>query len=162
MAVDARGVANFLLDAAAEKDWPLTNLALNKILYFAHAWHLAKHGEALLAPPFEAWEHGPVIPSIYHQFKSNKNQPISNRATKIDLDTGEDVRVRVELSESCKVYLREMLDFYGDKPGSVLRNMSHEKGAPWDNVWSTGGTGMQIPDDLIAAYFSERLKARKN
>lgn len=162
MAIDARGLANFLLDEAETRGLELTNLALNKILYFCHAWHLAKTGEPLLAPAFEAWEHGPVVPSIYHHFKSNGNRRISNRATRIDLETGEDVVADANLEETTKLHLVQMLEFYGDKPGSVLRNMSHEKGAPWDLVWSTGGAGMQIPDDLIANYFSDRLKARKN
>lgn len=162
MSLDARSVANYLLDRADDRGIPLTNLALNKILYFCHAWHLAKFGQPLLATRFEAWDHGPVVPSVYHQFKGNKERPINNRAMRIDLENGKDVvastRIQVELAE----FLESMLGFYGPRPGSVLRNMSHEPGAPWDVVRESGGAGMFIPDSLIAEYFSERLKARNN
>jgi len=42
MAYDARGIANYLLDYADSKRQSVTTMSLLKILYFAHAWHLAK------------------------------------------------------------------------------------------------------------------------
>lgn len=162
MSLDARSVANYLLDRADARGMPLTNLALNKILYFCHAWHLARFEKPLLATRFEAWDHGPVVPSVYHQFKGNKERPITNRAKRIDLNTGCDVTASANISDDLAEFLESMLSFYGPRPGSLLRSMSHETGAPWDVVRESGGAGMFIPDSLIAEYFSERLKARNN
>ena len=139
----------------------MTNLALNKILYFAHAWYLALHKKPLLSTTFEAWDHGPVIPSVYHGFKRHRSSPIKSRAKMIDLESGEDIDAKCELSIDETNHLRKMLDFYGEKTGSTLRNMSHESGAPWDIVRQTAPEpGMIIPDALIAEYFSMRLAGR--
>jgi len=158
---DPRSIANFLLDEAQAQGLEITNLALNKILYFCHAWYLAQYKLPLLSTTFEAWDHGPVIPSVYHQFKRHKNGPISSRATMIDLDTGLDVIARASLELEEKAYLRKMLAFYGVRTGSTLRNMSHEPGAPWDQVRQQAPEpGMVIPDRIIAEYFSLRLDGR--
>lgn len=163
MSHDPRSIANHLLDQADIKGLEVTNLALNKILYFCHAWRLAQFKQPLLSTTFEAWDHGPVIPSVYHQFKRYKNAPITSRAEMIDLETGEDVVARPSLTSEEKEYLDRMLEFYGVRTGSTLRNMSHEVGAPWDQVRQTAPEpGMVIPDRIIEEYFSYRWDGRKN
>lgn len=160
---DPRSVANFLLDEATSQGMQITNLALNKILYFCHAWYLAHYKTPLLSTTFEAWDHGPVIPSVYHQFKRHKNSPITTRAKMIDLDTGDDVVAKTDFSAEERTYLLKMLAFYGVRSGSTLRNMSHEIGAPWDQVRQDAPEpGMVIPDKIIAEYFSLRLDGRTN
>jgi uncharacterized phage-associated protein len=80
MAYDARAIANFLLDYAAAKEQPVTIMSLLKILYFAHAWHLAKCGRPLTGQPFEAWKYGPVSRVVHEQFEGNGSCPIQWRA----------------------------------------------------------------------------------
>ncbi|MFM9718924.1 Panacea domain-containing protein, partial [Streptomyces galilaeus] len=50
-------------------------MTLLKVLYFAHAWHLAKYGKPLVAQPFEAWRHGPVNRVVYDQYKEYRERP---------------------------------------------------------------------------------------
>lgn len=54
----------------------ITNLKLQKILYFAQAYFVAKVGKTLFKEKIEAWEYGPVVPVIYHKYKSHGNRPI--------------------------------------------------------------------------------------
>ncbi len=162
MPYDARAVANFLLDEASAARWGLTNMALNKVLYFCHGWYLATENAALLETTFEAWEHGPVIPLIYHQFKIAGAREIESRATSIDMKTGVDVATTYVINDSDQAFLRRMLAFYGTKSGPVLRHMSHESGAPWETTRrGEGRPGMIIPDAAIRDYFSAKLRSRR-
>ncbi len=54
----------------------ITNLKLQKILYFAQAYFVAKVGKTLFKEKIEAWEYGPVVPTVYHEYKKYSNKPI--------------------------------------------------------------------------------------
>lgn len=54
----------------------ITNLKLQKVLYFAQAYYLSKVGKSLFSDDIEAWEYGPVIPNVYHKFKTKGSDPI--------------------------------------------------------------------------------------
>lgn len=51
-------------------------LKLQKLLYFAQGFSYAFYDKELFNDDFEAWVHGPVIPSIYHEYKSYEYNPI--------------------------------------------------------------------------------------
>ena len=85
---DPRAIANLILDEAQQMGRPVTNLALQKLLYFAHALFLIRRKQQLVSGYFEAWQYGPVHPTAYQAFKSAADQPISFRATAMDVLTG--------------------------------------------------------------------------
>jgi len=66
----AMDVAHYLIRAAAEQPEPdfLTNLRLQKLLYYAQGWHIAIFGPPLFPERIEAWKHGPVVPAVYRSF----------------------------------------------------------------------------------------------
>lgn len=47
----------------------LTPLKLQKILYYVQATFLAQHGQPLFNEPIQKWQYGPVVPSVYFEFK---------------------------------------------------------------------------------------------
>lgn len=55
---------------------PLTNLHLNKLLFYAHGWSLALTNTRLVQHSFEAWQHGPVLKPVYDAFKAYRGAPI--------------------------------------------------------------------------------------
>lgn len=65
--MEALDVAKYIINKAIDMDKPISNLQLQKILYFAHLESL-KQGEKLIDEPFEAWDLGPVIRSVYNEF----------------------------------------------------------------------------------------------
>ena len=52
------------------------NLKLQKLVYYAQAWHLALRDVPLFEEDFEAWVHGPVIPALYQEYKKFGWRPI--------------------------------------------------------------------------------------
>src|SRR5215469_12461877 len=88
---DPRSVCNLMLDEA--RGALITNLALQKLLYFAHGQHLIETKEPLVTGYFEAWQFGPVHPAAYSAFKSAGDRPIRFRATRRDPVTGQIVPI---------------------------------------------------------------------
>ena len=65
----ADAVADYLLALADERGDEVNNLKLNKLLYYAQAWHLGRYGEPLFPEKFQAWSTGPIIPALYWKYK---------------------------------------------------------------------------------------------
>lgn len=67
---NAKTIAEYFISYANRHNIEMTPLYLQKHLYFAQAWYLAKYGENLFKEDIEAWTLGPVVPEIYREFKS--------------------------------------------------------------------------------------------
>ncbi|WP_170130488.1 Panacea domain-containing protein [Afifella marina] len=137
-------------------------MKLLKILYFAHAWHLAKYQEPLVGQPFEAWKHGPVNRAVYDQIKVYKNQKITGRLKVIDVFSGEFVDAKCVLDSEKSTFLENIYSYYYSFHPYKLSDLTHEPGSPWDTVWRAAEErsvpGMLIPDALILEWF---VKARR-
>lgn len=161
MVYDARAIANFFLDYGASKGQSITIMSLLKIIFFAHAWHLAKTGEPLVGQPFEAWQYGPVSRVVYEQFKSSKKQPINTRAKALNAAAGRyEVAECRDLDAATIKLLRDIFDYYSRFHPYRLSHLTHEKGSPWDNVWEEATRravpGMIISNDSIREWFQNR------
>lgn len=120
VAADRRAydVADYLIAECRERGEILTNLKLQKLLYYADAWNLALRDEPLFAEEFRAWVHGPVLLSQYHRFKEYRWQPITEEIAKPELDA--------ELAE----FLDEIIEVFGSETAVSLELMTHRE-QPW-------------------------------
>lgn len=73
MCFSARAVANFFIKKSLDTHIPVSNMHLQKMVFFAHAAYYKSVGEPLIEEPIIAWQHGPVIESLYHDLKQYKN-----------------------------------------------------------------------------------------
>jgi uncharacterized phage-associated protein len=62
---------------ARHGDW-ITNQKLQKLLYYAQAWHLALYNRPMFPEEFQAWIHGPVEPTSYAAYASSGHGPIAS------------------------------------------------------------------------------------
>lgn len=153
---DIRVVANYILNYGDVNDVEITNLKLQKLMYFCHAWYLATYDKPLVRKEFEAWEHGPVSAYIYREFKQFGNSKITSRASRIDKFTGRRVQINEKLPQNISNFLDEVLSFYSKMTASQLRNLSHEPGSPWHQVWSSKSKtnlGMKISDNSLKMFY---------
>lgn len=117
----------FLLKAHADQEL-LSNLKLQKLVYYAQGLHLADMGTPLFEEEVRAWTYGPVIPALYHKYKSYDAAGIPPDASfdpeKIDADTRE--------------FLDEVYAAFGQFSAGRLVDLSHSdrcwKDAPIDAV----------------------------
>lgn len=154
MAHDVRAVANAVLEIAEHSQRQVTNLALNKILYFLHAAFLHAHGQPLISAKIEAWDHGPVFREIYHQFKRFGRAEITGRAVRLNPANGEFQEVQAAFSDIERAFIQQNAGQLLDLSPGKLVDMSHVRDGPWYVARFGGGTlnpGVEITDDLILA-----------
>jgi uncharacterized phage-associated protein len=154
---DPRSVANMLLDIAAEQQRPLTNLALQKLLYFAHGIFLIETGKPLVSGYFEAWQYGPVHPAVYKAFQEAGEKAISSRASRVDVVTRVRTRLPPPSDPAIRDVCRRVMVNYGRLTAGRLVDISHAKDAPWQYIVNKAKTslalGLRIPDDVIVKRF---------
>ncbi len=157
MSLDGRAVANFVLDFCEARGRRITNLSLQKIVFFCHVWSLIRFGKPLVRHQFEAWQFGPVLQYLYREFREFDNQPIVGRAKKTDPRTGNSTIVNYVLDNETEELLSRVVDFYSLLTPADLVQMSHATGGPWDKVWNHQGRvnpGMKIDNAAIVKFYS--------
>ncbi len=169
---DSRVVANEFLRRAELQAQNLTNMQVVKLTYFAHGFHLARFDDApLLVEPIEAWQHGPVVPSVYHAFKQCGRDPIPthSRAFTVARNDGKLRFFAPYLPEHAtrqRAVLDDVWDRYKSYSGWELREMTHAANTPWTTIQQESQSlygslvpGLIIPNSLIADHYRERLAA---
>jgi uncharacterized phage-associated protein len=154
---DPRTISNLMLDEADRIQRPITNLALQKLLYFAHGIHLIETKQALVTGFFEAWHYGPVHPVSYRAFKTSGAHPISFRANARDPFTDEEIPLgRCDDAEALLRVRRVVRTYAGMTPGRLVE-LAHAQNAPWHFIVDKARTGitigLRIPDDVILDRF---------
>jgi uncharacterized phage-associated protein len=131
-------------------DWRVTNLQLQKILYFSQMCYLGLEHDRLADTAFEAWDYGPVSPKVYRQVRMFGSSPIRDvffEARPFSVTS----KRREILADAC----RDLLPL---RPGELVEITHWEKGA-WARNYIPGVRGTRIPDSAIIQEFNERIRA---
>ena len=174
MPIPSTAVANCFLDLAEQAGRSLTAMQLQKLVFFAHGWHLALTGEPLVDEHPEAWQYGPVFPNLYHMFKEFGSGAIKRRAH--GYDAGPNAKKGVfsfrlttpsmddvldgHQREFAKSVVRRVWEVYGSWSGVQLSHLTHTPNGPWEVTWQAniGRKNSDIPDDLIKQYFLSKVE----
>ena|ERR1700674_2845345 len=140
--IPARQAADYLIGFSREVGDPLTNLKLQKLLFYAQGWYLALCDKPLFDERIEAWPHGPVVPPVYGAFKKWGWAPI-----------GDEI-VPIELSKEVKTHLDEIMRVFGGYTAYSLEQMTHSE-KPW--IDARGGLPADEPSSAIITQ--ESMKA---
>lgn len=118
----------------------ISNLKLQKLLYYAQGTYLALEDKPLFNDKILAWEHGPVVEKIYHKYKhygsNGIDEEINFNSETIDLKTRE--------------ILEEVYEVFGQYSAWKLRNMTHKE-TPWQETKRNN----VISTEIIKEYFKE-------
>jgi uncharacterized phage-associated protein len=126
-------IADYFIWIANETGSFISNLKLQKLVYYAQAWHIALYDSPLFEEDFEAWVHGPVIPSLYQKYKSSGWQPISEDAAP-------------ELPSDIAQFLDEVAEEYFACDAYELEQMTHAED-PWN--WARGNLAPDAPSNEV-------------
>lgn len=143
---DVFQVAAYFLNKANSDDAGdlISNLKLQKLVYYAQGFALAIFERALFDETIEAWQHGPVVPVLYHRFKTSGSGAI---------ETPDEFNPE-SLSADEQGLLDEVYDVYGQFSAWKLRNMTHDE-PPWKDA---AKTGLFISQQSMAEYFKTQLQ----
>lgn len=142
-------------NAFLEKSNDITLLKLLKLCYIAQGFSLAILDRAIFdSDDIEAWKYGPVIPSIYHEFKHLKGEVIKEKSIIIDFDKDFNfIPNTPELTdENDKKIIDIVWNMYGKYTANQLVDMTHRRGTPWDMVYISGMNKI-IPNEMIKKYY---------
>lgn len=160
MEVNALAVANYFVELSKRDKVPLRLLGLVKRVYIAHGFSLAITGRPLIDPRFdriEAWKYGPVIPSVYHSFKHNKYDPITEPAVIARWNMAkamEEFEVPELKNEEDKRLVELIWKRYKQLSDRDLVSLTHEPGTPWSMVYAEGENRV-IPDERTRDYYEK-------
>lgn len=145
MAYKALDIANKLLVMASvnTSEDLMSNLKLQKLMYYEQGFHLAMFGTPLFDEEIEAWMYGPVVPSVYEHFKSHGNNGIMP-----------EVDEPVSLNDDEEILFNEVYDIYGRYSAYGLMNMTHTE-MPWKSTCP--GVGNIISKEKMAQFFKTRI-----
>jgi len=147
MAYSALTIAKHFLSIPDEDAGELiSNLKLQKLLYYAQGYALAMNGEnePLFNDKVYAWKHGPVVKSVYNHYASCGSGALPREsAPQIDSETRE--------------FLNEIYRIYGRFAAWVLREMTHRE-KPWLDHYKHDIRDIEIPRADLASFFRENVQ----
>lgn len=137
MEYKAVDIARKMVQLSIEHRLWITNLQLQKILYFTWADYYGKYHERLFEDkPFQAWKYGPVVDDVYREYRRNMARLIF-----LTMEPEEDMT-------AVSGYLLDSLKKYHRMGTVALVDKAHEKGSPWDLCY-VEGRKEEIPFSLI-------------
>lgn len=148
-------IANAVLDEAARQGKQLTIMQMLKLVYISHGWSLGLLNEPLVNQQPEAWQHGPVFPSVYRAFRQYGSNPISAKAT----DPFGQV-YDAPLSSGQKQIVESVVTNYGGMHAFTLSGITHQPGTPWSDTYKSGASA-EIPDRIIADHYKKLARERQ-
>ena len=147
---DALTIAKWFVAWAESEDADLSNLKLQKLLYYAQGHSLATTGKPLFADSIQAWAHGPVVPAVYHEFKHYESGDVH-------LDDADPFEFS-EVDDAATDLLIKTWNTYGGYAAWRLRNMTHNE-SPWRDTFDVGRRAAVIPLQSMREFFSARARA---
>lgn len=143
---NAKDVVDYFLSKTTnDDDAKLTNLKIQKLIYYAQGFHLAIFDNELYQDEIEAWQHGPVCPTIYHDLKQFGSNTIPCDECKKDFGS--------IFNEEQMELLDEIYDIFGQFSAWKLRDMTHEE-PTWMNNKDSASI---ISHSEMKEYFKTRV-----
>jgi uncharacterized phage-associated protein len=124
MNLNIQTIADYFLVTAREEGDYISQLKLQKLVYYAQAWFLALYGEQLFEDDCEAWVHGPAYQVLYDRFRIYGWKPI------LEPESDEVTRATVDLPVKVKEHLDEIISVFGSESAHNLELMTHRE-MPW-------------------------------
>ena len=143
-AIDVAWYLVYYVNSSGRK---ITNLKLQKILYYIQAQSLKQNKKPLFSNPIEAWRHGPVVREVYSYYREYMNLPITDAFHPTVDDFTEEEKKLMHIVVEKKLHIDDW----------ELVAKTHEE-APWKNVYGEDGSGMnkEITPESILKFFKNR------
>lgn len=128
----------------------MTNKKLQKLCYYAQAWHLAIYEKPIVDTRFEAWIHGPVCPELYHYYKPFGGIPIPKK----DLEDN-------KYEDFTLDFMKKIYELYGKMSGDDLEFLTHKE-LPWvkarEGLKDWQSSNNIIDNDIMRTYYQSLIK----
>lgn len=142
MAYKALDIANKIISKTdLEHGDTISNLKLQKMMYYQQGFHLAYFGTPLFDEDIVAWQYGPVVPSVYKEYKSFESNSISTS------------KEGISLSDDEEELFNNVYEEYNQFSAVALMKMTHE-----ESPWKTTEINSVISRDKMMAFFKTQIE----
>lgn len=153
-------VCRHVINYSNEHDYGISNLKLQKVLYFIQAYFLTKKKDhtRCFDGKIEAWDFGPVVPEAYHEYKQYGSGDIPTIESFIMFDKDDiwnSKRVEFEdtaISDNDKSLIDKVVDKFADYSATDLVSLTHRQ-SPWIDAYAPYQNN-EITIDAIREYFN--------
>lgn len=148
----ALDIAKYIICVALNNGDSITNLKLQKLLYYAQAWYLVNNGnKKLFEDRILAWQYGPVVQAVYDTYKEFGRSQIVIDENECDLDKN-----FCNIPEYVKTYLNEFCNEFFRYSATELVTMTHQE-KPWIEAIAKG-IGTEISTETMYEFYTDMLK----
>lgn len=160
MAYDVLEVCRHIINYSNEKDYGISNLKLQKILYFVQAyfWMTSNGEESCFNEKIEAWDFGPVVPEAYREFKQYGSGDIPTIKS-IFICDDEDIwnftkkpYLDDKISRRDKEKINSVIDLFSEYSATDLVTLTHQQ-SPWRDTYEKH-KNREIKKEKILGYFN--------
>jgi uncharacterized phage-associated protein len=141
-----RDVSTYIIQKSA----PISNLKLQKLLYYVQGWSLALNDAPAFNDRIEAWVHGPVVPTAFYEYRGFGWNPIELGAATAFITDAE------------KSHIDDVLSVYGAFTATQLESLSHEE-SPWLDARGAldpkAPSKNEISHEAMKKFFLTRINA---
>lgn len=157
MAYKVLDVCRHVINYSNDRDYGISNLKLQKVLYFIQAYFIIRTDEPCFEEKIEAWDFGPVVPEAYREYKQFGSGDIPTITHIVDFDEDNIWNSTVQpyeddvLSDTDKTLVEAVVNRFSDYSATDLVSITHRQ-APWKNVYQRGKNN-EITVKAIKEYF---------
>lgn len=141
---DVFDIANYFLFKAQNDQELLSNMKLQKLVYYAQGLHLVVFEKPLFDDRIEAWTYGPVIPRLYHEYKIHD---------KCGIPPNDHFDPAV-IEQDTRDFLDQIYQVFGQFSAIGLMELTHS-----DKCWIDAGIRNEISQDSMKSELKKYLKA---
>ena len=154
-----RDVSHYIIVYSNKKDYGVSNLKLQKLLYFVQAFFLINDCPPCFDEKIEAWDFGPVVPEIYREYKRYGGMDIPTidyyvKFDKKNIWNTERIYYEDIISDDDKEMIQAVVDKFAHCSATFLVNLTHNQD-PWINAYVNGQRN-EITKDDIKRYFEQK------
>lgn len=136
------------MDNESLDSFGVSHLKIQKMLYFCQGYYLGLYNKPLFDDKIEAWQHGPVVPSVYAQLKrDNHSYIIPSKAYLMDDDEIS------ALNAKKKEMIESVFQAKGQYSAWKLRDETHTQ-SPWIDAYNKA-PNTEITQRVLTAYFAK-------
>ena len=159
MAYDAMDIARYVINTAIDKGKPVSNLKLQKILYYIQAAFLVETGDPCFSDEIERWRHGPVVVDVYNQFRKFIGCDITEKQLeyeKLEYDSKFNVKSVTKkfeldkIEENDRELIKKVLDGLLHKSAWSLVDRTHN-----EDPWKQTDSNAEMTTSLIKDFFKK-------
>lgn len=141
--ISVQALSNTILKKSFDENIPVSPMKLQKLIYFIYRDYLQRTGDSLFTEEFETWQYGPVLRSVYDEFKTFR----ANRITRFAKTANDEVFIINETADpNLRASINNTWDRYKHHDGIALSQITHREGSAWRRAYESGKQTLQDVD----------------